>query len=889
MNKNIREFPKYDLKTKLRANDSYGKNKQRIITHKKPPNIGLNIQNEDIPLQSVKPIQTEMSLRERVNPLKKYERHNNINNIIKRTSYTAPKYRLLESRTPKREYHRTKLISNRLYNNNNTFYKTTEAFNDLYDLDIRKRYNINYTIRPYIRLKNRNYSRPDFHGIKTELDLNNESTYQKNNININRTNYIKDSIKDNVKLKELITMNNILNKQNTQLKAQIRELTFKLKEIKEKDIKLMKNNQYIVTLNKKLKINLNDKQKELKNLKEMSSTELDSQNSTIIKLNDQLNQMKNLLEEKEILISQLTNNNNNNQYNSNENLDQYANGINDLINQLNEMEKKNQNLNIEKEKNEQMFNQKINTLTQQNKEYLNIINNLKEEQAHNQNQIQNNFNDDNNNNEELQNKIIELENQYNQLLEEFNKKDNLVKKLIGEKNELIDENRRIIDLLKVDSKKMALVDSLRQIDSGEQSVTKNTQIITLTENNDKLKKEISNLQNKISILEKEKQNIIDNVNKSNLNIQNNQELPKQITLLKKENEKLQNQLMTYINSETSNNNKIKKILEEKSELLKENAELKNDIKEFENEKHKNALQLSKLSQLQKDFDNLKKENETNFEQMKLKQEENQQLYNIVKDKERENEYLKNQIGKKNEVEENDDYGVEMLNVEINNEIKEKNVIIDRLEKQIKILENTNEKITEENIQLKEKLQLIQGGKDEDNINSIVNLKDELEDKKKQIQKLIYENKNLRNKTKEINSSNNINNNINNEEEEKEIDLNNNNYNNNIERNPFRITMNSQGLTDADKIKLYKERIKEYEMMNESDKIQIKALKDDIKIMKEKIKNLETFGGQIKDINEFIYLLNLALISYKPKKQEQKDALNKIINVLNNFQGINLNK
>ena len=181
-----------------------------------------------------------------------------------------------------------------------------------------------------------------------------------------------------------------------------------------------------------------------------------------------------------------------------------------------------------------MFNQKINILTQQNKEYLNIINNLKEEQAHNQNQIQNNFNDDNNNNEELQNKIIELENQYNQLIEEFNKKDNLVKKLIGEKNELIDENRRIIDLLKVDSKKMALVDSLRQIDSGEQSVTKNTQIITLTENNDKLKKEISNFQNKISILEKEKQNIIDNVNKSNLNIQNNQELPEQITLILKD-------------------------------------------------------------------------------------------------------------------------------------------------------------------------------------------------------------------------------------------------------------------------------------------------------------------------------------------------------------------
>ena len=57
-------------------------------------------------------------------------------------------------------------------------------------------------------------------------------------------------------------------------------------------------------------------------------------------------------------------------------------------------------------------------------------------------------------------------------------------------------------------------------------------------------------------------------------------------------------------------------------------------------------------------------------------------------------------------------------------------------------------------------------------------------------------------------------------------------------------------------------------------------------MKAKIRNLETFGGQIKDMNEFIYLLNQVLINYKPKKQEQKDALNKIVNALNNFQGIN---
>lgn len=155
----------------------------------------------------------------------------------------------------------------------------------------------------------------------------------------------------------------------------------------------------------------------------------------------------------------------------------------------------------------------------------------------------------------------------------------------------------------------------------------------------------------------------------------------------------------------------------------------------------------------------------------------------------------------------------------------------------------------------------------------------------QLQKLIEENKNLKNNRYKSNSNiHNINNEIN-DEDEKEIDLNNRDKN---ENNPFnnRITINSQGLTDADKIKLYKDRIKELQLVNESDIIQIKTLKDDIKAMKAKIRNLETFGGQIKDMNEFIYLLNQVLINYKPKKQEQKDALNKIVNALNNFQGIN---
>ena len=143
------------------------------------------------------------------------------------------------------------------------------------------------------------------------------------------------------------------------------------------------------------------------------------------------------------------------------------------------------------------------------------------------------------------------------------------------------------------------------------------------------------------------------------------------------------------------------------------------------------------------------------------------------------------------------------------------------------------------------MQLIQSGEEEGLIITLDNLKDEIKDKSLQIQKLIEENNYLRN---------NLNENINknNDEDEKEIDLNNGRN----ENNPFRTTVNSTGLSDADRIKLYKEQIKEYKITNESDKIQIKTLKGDIKMMKQKIKDLETFGGQMKDLNTIMFFIIL---------------------------------
>ena len=171
--------------------------------------------------------------------------------------------------------------------------------------------------------------------------------------------------------------------------------------------------------------------------------------------------------------------------------------------------------------------------------------------------------------------------------------------------------------------------------------------------------------------------------------------------------------------------------------------------------------------------------------------------------------------------------------------------------------------------LKEKLQLIENEQDEGLMITIDNLKDELKDKNLQIDKLIEENNSLR--SKKISKIA--------DEEEKEIDFNSIIKNENSQK---RNTIGSSGLNDADKINYYKDQIKELKLTNDSDQIQIKALKEDIKDMKTKLKNFQTFSGQLKDFNEFLTILNQAMANYKPKKKEQKDALAKLIQVMNNF-------
>ena len=67
----------------------------------------------------------------------------------------------------------------------------------------------------------------------------------------------------------------------------------------------------------------------------------------------------------------------------------------------------------------------------------------------------------------------------------------------------------------------------------------------------------------------------------------------------------------------------------------------------------------------------------------------------------------------------------------------------------------------------------------------------------------------------------------NDEDNKLIDKNENNH--------FFASANSGNLNDEEKIKIYIDQIKNLKLMNESDMIQIKTQKADIKELKEKIK------------------------------------------------------
>ena len=546
---------------------------------------------------------------------------------------------------------------------------------------------------------------------------------------------------------------------------------------------------------------------------------LNDKNALLIKLEQVKKEYENFknislneLESKSYEISQLTNEiikmrnllekeqNEFYSYNTNKNFPSKINMINnnDFLRKDYENNKRNE-IDFNQYKKREIINNN-NKLKTINKNLVIQINNIKQKNQNiiEQNQI----------NEQMLNQNINSLNQLNI------KYQNIISNLEREKNILSEAKKHYENNILELKEKILKSENENNLLKNELNTIKERMPLFIEEKN-KLQEENTYLKT----LQKSQNDIKSNSTYNDC-IQENMNLKKILEDTKRESEVLQIQL----NGLSQNNKSLKK---DKEELNKKISELENINKNLK----------SNLSSINKINNN---SNNNNLQQQILILQREKQ------EKEEEIENLKNQI---------------QNNIFVNNDgdNNNKNNKINQIDNENK--NNINYKLLLENKQLKEKIQLLQAGQDENLINIIDNLKKELNDTKKQLNNLIKENKNNFN-------------NENGEEDAKEIDFKNTN-------NPFRHTMNSQELDDPEKIKLYQEKLIEIKQINESDRLQINVLKEEIKKSKDKIKYLETFGGQIKDMHEFVKFLNLILINCKPKK-DQKNILDKIITALNNY-------
>jgi hypothetical protein len=355
--------------------------------------------------------------------------------------------------------------------------------------------------------------------------------------------------------------------------------------------------------------------------------------------------------------------------------------------------------------------------------------------------------------------------------------------------------------------------------------------------NDNLKNNFTILENELKLKDNEI-NLLKNQNRQKTNKINKLELD--ITNFKSIIKDLKDKNNNILLNKYDEIKQTIKLLEQKqnqnSDLNNVIAKLNSQIFQLENEQKNYILKLSKTNELEKNLKEIRQKNEMNFNQLKQKQNENVGLVNIIKTKDKEIENLQKIPLKANY---DSNHFVQISNNNINIKNSE-----DYIEK--------NVKLKEENTQLKQKIELLKLEQEKGLIITLNNLKEELKDKNLQINNLIKENnslRNLKNKNFEISDS------------QRNIKVNN----------------------EDEIIKLYKDQIKEMKVIQNSDKMQIQTLKEEIKDYKNQLKVVTTFNGQINNIQEFAELLNTVINDYKPKKQEQKDAFNKLNQIMNNMK------
>ena len=209
------------LKKNYRYNDSlskYKKAKQKIESNQNKMDASLKNLNSGI--TEISTDNNEKEKKSNYLPIKKYDWTSRT-----RISLSAPKYHFLKPSTPKRDYNlkkKNQYINTPKTLNNSSYYKTSENFSQYTDTDISNRYN------DLIPPKARDFSKPNYRSIlSTEFNSN---TIRKTGVNNDFNNYTLIN-GDGSKNKELITLNNILQKQNKELRQKTREMRYKINEL----------------------------------------------------------------------------------------------------------------------------------------------------------------------------------------------------------------------------------------------------------------------------------------------------------------------------------------------------------------------------------------------------------------------------------------------------------------------------------------------------------------------------------------------------------------------------------------------------------------------------------------------------------------------------------
>lgn len=758
----IREKPftsqRTDKKRNFRYNDSKNKIKKKIKTIPPKENISTYQNNNyNANFNNIKPVMTEFSseIRDEERP-SFFTSAKTDNENVKRITLSVPKRHFL-----KRETKRGDINLKSCYNlvsrtdfSNLTNYNIDDFGNKTFKFG-------NYTQIPSMKYNEaaKNRSRTLYRPFLTEKQSDRSNRYLfEVDKNGNST---------------MAILNKILHKENRNLRERTNEKRRKIKQLQDKNKKLIKQIESLEDNNK----NFSMKLVELDNKFQLNSEQLievfEDNKKKIEELKQENMRLKQQIREKE----------------------------NILLQELNDTPMEN-NINLEIENN---LKQEIQNL--------NIINNRQKQQIM-----------------ERDIRIKNLMNENKKIIDESVKYKNIAQKKIKELSDKLKEKIQSSDM----KSKNALKDSkLFEPQIMVQCNDLREKNYRLVEENKNYKSQLINYKNYFEKLSNE-----------------NQKLKKELLIAQNTNSKERFKRVSILNNDDENNM-----------FIQNNNILNND---YLNEKEGINEYLSKINELQKKIEVVQMEKESKMKELQIQQKNNKILLNKNKMLEEENIKLKNSItnltntnndnlqNNKNEEYEKVYGQLEM----VKKENYDKNIKIKKLEKELKDFKAINDKLLEDNKRLK----FTQNQEECMNI-TLENLKDEIKDKNLQIQKL--KNSLKRNTMNVKNRDDN--------EDEKEL-----------EENPFRKTFNSTGMAEDEKIRMYKEQIKEYKQTNISDALQIKTLKEDIKILKNEVKNYETFGGQLKDYNEFINLLNVVLDNYKPKKKEQKDALNTILQILNKF-------